>query len=151
MARGRPIHEHDDFSIKHPKMSLQNRAKLFAPFDALNGFGEAILERNKITDPPGELSADAKELLDRKFHLLLKKYQNNTNHSPLIVTVTYFQKDWKAENIRKDGVRGNYLKLTGMVSRIDVEARFLQIVEQKIQFDDIYMLSGGFYNSRNVP
>ena len=109
MSQGRPLHFNDDFSRKHPKMTLENRAKIFAPFDALNGFGTAISERNRITEPPAELSEDAKEQLDRKFQLLLEKYRNRTETSdPLIVTVTYFQRDWRAETIQKDGIRGNY-------------------------------------------
>ena len=37
----RPVHINDDFSIKHPKMSKGDRAKIFAPFAALKrGQGE---------------------------------------------------------------------------------------------------------------
>jgi hypothetical protein len=39
----RPAHERfDDFSLKHPSMSLSKRAKIFSPFDALKGFKDAI-------------------------------------------------------------------------------------------------------------
>ena len=34
----------DDFSLRHPKMQLSQRAKIFSPFDALKGFGEALEE-----------------------------------------------------------------------------------------------------------
>lgn len=41
MEHGRPIHEkYDEFYQKHPFMSISKRAKIFAPFDALKGFGE---------------------------------------------------------------------------------------------------------------
>jgi len=43
------------------------------------------------------------------------------------VTVVYFCKD-------------EYLKLTGMVTRIDETARVLKIVNTKIAFEDIYEL-----------
>ena len=36
----RPDHNGDDFSRIHPKMRRGNRAKIFAPFDALSGFDE---------------------------------------------------------------------------------------------------------------
>lgn len=40
---GRPKHEKfDDFWRKHPPMGTVHRAKIFAPFDALVGFDEAI-------------------------------------------------------------------------------------------------------------
>ena len=43
LAKGKPVHEKgDDFYIKHPPMDLSKRAKIFAPFDALKGYSEAI-------------------------------------------------------------------------------------------------------------
>ena len=41
--KGKPEHgEYDRFRIRHPKMDVGRRAKIFAPFDALRGFGDAI-------------------------------------------------------------------------------------------------------------
>lgn len=40
----RPQHDGDAFSRRHPKMPLSKRAKIFLPFDALNGFSTAIKE-----------------------------------------------------------------------------------------------------------
>ena len=43
--QGKPQHEpFDSFRLKHPSMPLQKRAKIFAPFDALRGFSDAIRE-----------------------------------------------------------------------------------------------------------
>lgn len=43
LRRGKPVHEKfDRFSIRHPAMPLEKRAKIFAPFDALKGFSDAI-------------------------------------------------------------------------------------------------------------
>ena len=43
LRRGKPVHEKfDSFSIKHPSMPLEKRAKIFSPFDALRGFNDAI-------------------------------------------------------------------------------------------------------------
>ena len=38
----RPVHDGDEFEAKHPRMSRQARAKIFAPFAALKGHDEAI-------------------------------------------------------------------------------------------------------------
>ena len=38
----RPIHQGDEFEARHPHMSRENRAKIFAPFAALKGYEEAI-------------------------------------------------------------------------------------------------------------
>ena len=41
--QGRPRHDrYDPFRIRHPKMDVGHRAKIFAPFDALKGFHEAV-------------------------------------------------------------------------------------------------------------
>ena len=43
---GRPRHgKFDVFSSRHPSMPVGRRAKIFAPFDALKGFSEAIAEQ----------------------------------------------------------------------------------------------------------
>ena len=44
--KGRPGHDrYDEFSVRHPRMDVGRRAKIFAPFDALRGFSAAILEK----------------------------------------------------------------------------------------------------------
>ena len=43
LQRGRPKHnKYDDFYRKHPPMDRVRWAKIFAPFDALDGFDEAV-------------------------------------------------------------------------------------------------------------
>ena len=41
--KGKPRHDrYDPFRIRHPGMDRRKRAKIFAPFDALKGFREAV-------------------------------------------------------------------------------------------------------------
>lgn len=48
LQKGRPRHDGaDPFRIRHPKMETGRRAKIFAPFDALRGFSDAIREIQK--------------------------------------------------------------------------------------------------------
>lgn len=103
-----------------PKMSREERAKQFMPFAALKGYQEALRKKEKVVVPRMELSEDYKEALDRR----LRQVKKND-----IITVVYFS-------------RNEYLKKTGMVSRIDETARLLCIVNTKIIFDDIYEISG---------
>lgn len=98
------------------KMSQADRAKQFMPFAALKGFEEALREKEKIVVEKISLSEESKEELDRKLHEI---------HRNDIITVVYFLKD-------------EYVKITGMVSRFDKDARVLKIVNTKIPFDDIY-------------
>lgn len=93
-----------------------HRAKQFASFDALKGLREALLEKERIAVPKVELSEDKKAELDWKFH------QIKPND---MLTVIYFS-------------HGEYLKITGMVSRFSPDSRTLQIVNTKLKFDDIY-------------
>lgn len=98
------------------KMSREERAKQFMPFAALKGLPDALRKKEKVIVPKIEMSEEYAENLNRKMQRLCKKD---------IVTVIYFFK-------------GEYLKVTGMVARIDATARVLQIVNTKICFDDIY-------------
>ena len=47
--KGKPEHDrYDPFRIRHPQMPCGRRAKIFAPFDALKGFSEAISAQNDL-------------------------------------------------------------------------------------------------------
>lgn len=96
-------------------MPVADRAKQFMPFAALKGLPEALAAKEKITVPKITLSPEMAEELDRKMHLLQKGN---------MATVIYFHEN-------------EYLKITGMVARIDATCRLLQIVNTKILFDDI--------------
>ena len=108
-------------NTNRPKMSRENRAKQFAPFAALKGFEEGIKWKEKVYVDKRELSEESLERLDNKF----KEIKKND-----IITVVYYNK-------------GEYLKVTGMVARIDVTARILQIINTKIEFEDIYDIETG--------
>ena len=94
------------------KMSREDRAKQFMPFAALKGYSEALRKKEKVVVPRAEVSEEYAEILDCK----LRKVKKND-----IITVIHFHD-------------GEYLKKTGMVSRIDETARILKIVNTKISF-----------------
>lgn len=97
------------------KMDIANRAKIFAPFAALKGFEEAIYAKEKVVVPKRELTEESIEELDRKLQMI------SCND---MITVVYY-------------CMGEYLQLTDMVSKIDVTAKLLRIVDTKIRFEDI--------------
>jgi len=99
---------------------MDNRAKQFVPFAAVKGFEEALRAKERIVVEKIELSEERKAELDYKLHQVKKND---------IITVVYFEKD-------------EYIKVEGMVSRLDTDARVLKIVNTKIPFGDIYELSG---------
>jgi len=96
-------------------MTTEERAKQFMPFAALKDLPQALAAREKITVPKIELSEEMADELDRRMHRLSKG---------CIASIVYFHKD-------------EYVKITGMISRIDETSRLLQIVNTKINFDDI--------------
>ena len=99
---------------------MDNRAKQFVPFAAVKGYEEALRAKEKIVVEKIELSEEKKAELDFKLHQIQKND---------IITVVYFYKD-------------EYIKLEGMVSRLDTDARILKVVNTRIPFEDIYELSG---------
>ncbi len=105
--------------MERVKMSRKERAKQFLPFAALKGYPAALRRKEKIIVPKVEFSEDYQEQLDGKLRQI--RVQD-------VVTAVYFRE-------------GEYLKVTGMVSRIDRTARVLKIVNTKIPFDDLYDVS----------
>ncbi|MGL6198150.1 MAG: YolD-like family protein [Lachnospiraceae bacterium] len=97
-------------------MSRADRAKQFMPFAALKGYPEALRKKEKQVVPKIELSEEYREELDRKLHQVRKNE---------MVTVIYF-------------CHNEYLKVTGIVSRMDEIARIIKIVNTKISFEDVY-------------
>lgn len=111
-----------------PRMSREERAKQFMPFAALKGYPDALRKKEKIVVPKMQLTEDYAAELDRKLQQI--KVGD-------MVTAVYFCKD-------------EYLKLTGLVSKLDRDSRFLRIVNTKIPLDDLYEIerresvAGGF-------
>ena len=92
-------------SVKHPRMSMADRAAQFSPFAALVGHGAAIQETARLTDQKIELTEDEKAVLDEKLCLLL-----DTGGEEVF---TYFLPDE-----RKDG--GAYVTAVGSIKKIDL-------------------------------
>jgi hypothetical protein len=97
------------------KMSMDKRAAQFLPFQAVKGLDEALRSKEKIVVEKPEYSEYMLEELDKKMH---------EERKGRIITCIYYQK-------------GEYIKLTGLVARFDEVARILQIVNTKIEFDNI--------------
>lgn len=101
------------------KMSREMRAKQFMPFAALKGYSEALRRKEKITVPRPEFSEEYQEELDRTLRQV---------HKNDMISVVYFS-------------RGEFQKVTGMVSRIDPTAKVIRVVDTKIPMGDIYEIT----------
>lgn len=119
---------------KHPKMSLAERAKIFAPFAALRGHSDRLGEEvgKLLLTTRIELSEEETEILSGK----LSQIKNGMN-----VTVIYF----KPEN--SDSETGYYISLSGKVTGLDPSYQVLHIatgiqgekgeIIQDIHFNDL--------------
>ncbi|MCI8454844.1 MAG: YolD-like family protein [Lachnospiraceae bacterium] len=99
-------------------MSREERAKQFMPFAALKGFEKVLQEMERVTVPKIELSEEAAEELGQK---LLQVRKNE------MLTAVYYND-------------GEYQKLTGLVSRIDLAEKVLKIVNTNIPFSELYAI-----------
>lgn len=114
-------------SKKHPQMSKQDRAVQFAPFAALTGHKERILETERLTVPKKELDENQKEIINNTLQEVINR------HYPLI-QMTYFIKDKK-----KAG--GCYISDIIQVKKIDYyENKLVLMNGDKLPIEDIYTI-----------
>lgn len=148
--RQRPVHQNDLFSRKHPKMSRLNRAKLFAPFAALDGFEGRV--RNKAIPYVRRHELDPDEIweLNRRLNILhgltLNGKQARANR--VRVRVEYFEKCTDPDS-DAFGVKGLYHTADGFVQCVDCVSQTLVLnkeddngayVCRAISFSDIYTI-----------
>lgn len=130
----RPEHKQDAFSVRHPPMARGHRAKLFAPFDALSGYGEALAEQEIVYQEREVLSEERRQELDAKLDHLLRVYRERKSGTryvggsfeakpfePPVVTVQYF------EEMPRQAGRGQYHTLSGKVVKLDLSRRCLML------------------------
>ena len=105
-------------SENHIKMPRSQRAKQFAPFDAVVGLRDALKEKERVTELPKIISDDLSEENDRALKALVV---GDT------VKVSYYLK----ANTR-------YMDICGIVDKISIKKKKLCVSGTEIYFDDIY-------------
>lgn len=133
-------HKYDDIiEVQYPfkdiekirTMTIEERAKIFAPFAALKGHSEAIAARQKIVTSKVELSEESAQQMD--YSLMDIDNQLKRGKHPIIKLI-YFKQDVRFKD------KGEYIELSGVVAKLNKELRWIQIVNKKINLDDICML-----------
>ena len=123
-------------SKKHPQPSMMDRAARFAPFAAIAGYEEMVLEEARVTEERVDLDEGALSLLNEKLNMI----QEFLDEEPE-VTITYFEPDKK-----KSG--GAYVNITGIVKRIDEYEHFVIMTDgKKIRIEDIYAMGSDLFYS----
>lgn len=146
-ARGRPVHgRFDEFSIRHPGMDRGKRAKIFAPFDALRGFGEAVSSKDVAYEEkvlPGE---EEREELDRRLRVLRALTGGPAGKDGVKVSVTYYE-PCADENSESYGLRGRYVTVAGPCRAVDAVERTLRVGGFAIPLDDVRKIEGGVFGA----
>ena len=108
---------------KYPKMSMSDRAAQFAPFAALTGHKEAVIEQGRITQEKRILSNEEKLEINEKIIEMVKLKSR--------CRITYFEKD-------KTKSGGKYIQNVLSFKRLDELNKTLFFKENiQIQIDDI--------------
>ena len=131
---GRPEHNGDYFSLRHPSMSPSKRAKIFAPFAALKGFDEEIGKKEIQYTVKPETDEEMLEDLDQKIRLLQERIRFHPSAS-----IQYFQSAFSEED--GDIVLGTVETISGTVQKIDPVYRTLSIGGIIIPFEDILAIT----------
>ena len=140
LSCGRPKHARcDEFSLKHPPMRLDQRAKIFSPFSALKGFEERIDEKRRLYVEKRELSEEEQAALDAALRYLHERTRNlhMAKENALRACVTYYI-PCTDENHEAYGCRGSYESFNGTVWKVDPVLRHtLLIGDREIELADI--------------
>lgn len=120
-AQGRPRHEmFDTFCLKHPSMNVGKRAKIFSPFDALKGFGDAVSSKEIKYTKRRELCESDCEELDKKIIALGELITDSraAKEKNITVRVTYYVacNDPNSEAYKR---LGRYVTAEGIVMNVD--------------------------------
>ena len=111
---------------KHPKLSISQRAAIFNPFQAMTGYDEEIIETNRYVESRMPMGDDLLDELNNMVQYVLV-------NPDCEYSITYFVKDKL-----KDG--GTYNTVEGLISKINLNDKFLIIDGTKILLDDLYQI-----------
>ena len=142
LKQGKPHHEKfDDFYRRHPFMDVSKRAKIFSPFDALKGFGEATAGKRVQYQPKIILVEEIQDEISRRLDILHRLTINSriARQNHIVVSVTYFV-PCSDKNHEAYGYRGSYLTIEGVCKNVDsVISKTITVDDVVIEFD--YILS----------
>lgn len=150
LRRGPPQHEKwDNFRLKHPPMTPAHWAKIFSPFDALEGFMERIAEKESVYEDRVELCGEDLAELDRRLNILRNLTWNSrlARANCVKVSVIYFLPCGDKNHAAFQMGAGSYQTAYGTVLRVGADALHLRTdrSEQKIPFRDIREIEGGIF------
>ena len=131
---GRPQHNY-----VHPRMDRGRRAKIFAPFDALEGYSESIGSKDVEYVERAELEEDDRIELNRRLQILRALTCNSklARANLVKVTVRYYVPCTDQHRFAWQ-MLGRYVTVTGICWKVDPEeAGVIKIEEAVIPLADV--------------
>lgn len=126
-------------SKKHPQPTMKDRAARFAPFAAITGYEEMVLEEARVTEERIELDEGAVFMLNEKLSIILEFLDEKPD-----VRITYFEPDKK-----KSG--GAYVSIIGTVKRIDEYEQVVVMTDgKKVRINEIFSLESQLFDSSGI-
>lgn len=117
----------------HRPMSMESRAAQFAPFAALSGYNDAIVDASRLTGERIFIDDDFKDILNEKLLFLL-------NNDKPFATFTYFVSDES-----KSG--GSYKIVSNYIKKIDLYNDFVVLVDGvKLPISDIIDITSDLFD-----
>ena len=135
----RPRHRMDEFEFQHPPMEREKRAKIFAPYDALDGYSDTVKKKNIEYVEKVYLDESQLEELNRRLVILhgLTRTARLAKQNHVVVTAAYYVPCADRHSFAC-GVRGQYLTVTGMARKVDCDlTRTLLIDDTAVSFEDL--------------
>lgn len=126
-------------SKKYPQPTMEERAARFAPFAAITGYEEMVLEEARVTEEWVELDDGTKSILNEKLQIILDYLRDEPT-----ITFTFFEPDKK-----KSG--GAYVSLTGTVKRIDEYEKCVMLTDgTKIPIERIFGIESDLFGTFDI-
>lgn len=123
-------------SQKYPQPTMMERAARFAPFAAITGYEEMVIEETRQTQDRIELDDSAREILNKKLRILWEQL-----HREPEVRLVYFEAD-----IKKSG--GTYTSVAGTVRHMDLYRRSIGMSDgREIFMEDLISLDSSLFDS----
>ncbi len=123
LIEGKPQHDRfDPFRIRHPSMDPGKRAKIFAPFDALRGFSEAVAAKDIVYEERRILSQEDAAELNRRLGILHRLTGSGrlARANRIEVAVTYYE-PCSDEDHEYYGIRGRCRTVAGICRAVDAQ------------------------------
>ena len=137
---GRPTHTpFDGFYQRHPPMDRRKRSKIFAPFDALEGYSESCQAMNINYEERIDLSETDKNELNRRLTILSSLTSNGklSRQNQVEISVTYYKPCTDQHRFAWQ-MLGTYVTETGICWKVDTEIdNIIKVGETTISLNDV--------------